>query len=371
MRSKPYLYLLIFFSSFLFLNTFPRAVLNPHFLKNGLNFEALFLGIFLLFLSQTILLLFFKNLSAKFAWRLALIIFIASILSVVRMESIYQYFFYSILSGFLIFLFWVPYNIAHFKLTPKENTGRSAAIMFSIGPIISILVPPAAGFLAEVNIDMVWIFTIGFSVLTLLLVNFQTEFKISYSISAALKAVEKVRIFIFLEGIWGAIVFAVVPVYTLFFINTPLNYGIFLAYLGLISVFANLILGHISDRKQKRAIFLYPVTIFLSIATLLLVFASENLALWIVLTGAIAFVLPAFGTLTLSLFIDNQNNLEVSFPGRELILAVGRAIGIGFTFLAFLFKFEILLYIMLGFVMLIFPAVLFYRTKISRKFSYL
>jgi MFS family permease len=275
------------------------------------------------------------------------------------------------LSGFLIFLYWVPYNIAHFKLTPKENTGRSAAIMFSIGPIISILLPPAAGFLAEVNIDMVWIFTIGFGIMTFFLINFQSEFKINYSISAALKAVEKVRIFIFLEGIWEAIAFAVVPVYTLFFINTPLNYGIFLSYLGLISVFANLILGHISDRKQKRAIFLYPVTIFLAVITFLLAFAEESLALWIIISGAIAFVLPAFGTLTLSLFIDNQNNLEISFPGRELLLAVARTIGIGITFLAFLSKFETLLYIMLGFVMLLFPIVLFYRTKVSKKFSYL
>lgn len=371
MRSRTYLNLLIFYSVFLFIATFPKSSLNPHFLSAGLNFATLILGVLVLFVSQSLLLIFYRNLSARFAWRTSLILFSLSILSVFRMESMYQYFLYSMLAGFILGLFWVSYNIAHFRLTPKENTGRSSALMFSIPPIISIFVPPLSGFLAEININIVWIATILFSILALFLVNFQTEFRLNYPLIDSIRAVGKVKIFVFIQGFWDSLMFAAIPVYTLFFIDTPLNYGIFLSYLGTVSIIANLILGHISDRKMKRALFLYPITAFLSVLTFGLIFSLENLFLWAVVTGSITFLMPAFGSLTMSLFIDNQSDLSLSFPGRELILAVSRTLGIGFAFLAFLLKFEVLLYILLGFVMLTFPAVLFYRTKISKKFSYL
>lgn len=371
MDKRPYLNLIIFFTAFLWATSFPKAVLNPYFLESGLNFNSLLFGLVVLFAAQIVILLVLRNLSSRIAWRLAIILFMLSILSIVKMGSILQYLLFSAISGFTMAFFWVFYNIAHFKLTPKEKTGKSSALMFSIGPLISIVVPLAAGFLTLINTNLVWVFTILFAIVSLLLVNFQTDFRIKYGIHQSLKAIERVRIFIFLEGIWEAVVLAIIPIYTLFFIRTPIGYGVFLSYLGVVSVIANLVLGHISDKKQRRVVFLYPVTIAMSIATFLLVYGQENLIIWLVLTGIITFFGPMFWNLTTALFIDNQNDLEQSFPGRELLLAVGRAIGIGLTLFAFLVAKQNLLYVFLGFIMLIFSAILFYRTRISKKFSYL
>jgi hypothetical protein len=175
-----------------------------------------------------------------------------------------------------------------------------------------------------------------------------------------------------LSGIWDVLPMGVIPIYTLYFLKTTLEYGSFLAYLSLVSVFATLLLGILSDRLKKRAIFLYPVTILLAIITFFFPAATSDLGLWIILSGFIAFMLPLYWNFTTAFVIDSSPNLKVSIPGREFILAVGRVCGIFVMLLSFVFEKEpFFIFISLAFSALCYPLILFWKSKIQRKYSYL
>ena len=101
-------------------------------------------------------------------------------------------------------------------------------------------------------------------------------------------------------------------------------------------------------------------------------FGIEKLFTWVVLAGIISFLTPVFWNISTAMVIDSTPNLRVGIPGRELALATGRLIGISFVLISFLYeKKPFIIFIFLGIVMLIYPLILFYRTKISKKYSYL
>jgi len=293
-------------------------------------------------------------------------------LLVLNVNSPWKLYLASLVNGFSVYLFYLYYNVAHFSNTDKEKTGHSSAIMFSVGPAISFIVPIFAGTVASFNYNFIWIFSGLFFLVGLYITGKQDDFSVKYGIVSALQEIESTRVFIFLEGIWEAMIFGVIPVYTLFFIKTPLGYGTFLAYLSLASIVANLFLGKLTDRVQKRAVFLYPITILMAVITILFSFTTKNIVWWIAIAGALQFLLPLFWNITTAMVIDSQKNLELALAGREAALNAGRFIGMLLAFASFtLEKIPFFLFFILGVVMLLFPIILWWRTKIIHKYSYL
>jgi len=218
----------------------------------------------------------------------------------------------------------------------------------------------------------VWIFSGVFFLLAAYLARRQNNFPVKYEIRPALKEIRATRSFIFLEGIWEAMIFGIIPVYTLFFIKTSLGYGTFLAYLSLTAVLANLILGKFTDKIQKRIIFLYPLTIIIAVITFLFPLATSNIVFWVIITGALQFFVPLFWNISTAMVIDGHPNLELSIPGREIMLTLGRVLGLGLSFLSFYFeKTPFYIFIFLGFVMLIYPLNLYWKTKFKKQYVYL
>ncbi|MDO8487207.1 MAG: hypothetical protein Q7S45_02865 [Candidatus Curtissbacteria bacterium] len=276
------------------------------------------------------------------------------------------------ISGLYLFFFFVFYNIAHFEYTKREKIGESSALMFSFGPIISILAPLLAGFFARVNISLNWLFSVCLFLICILLVKSQKDFYLKFETKASLQYIKPTRSFIFIGGIWEALVLGIIPVYTLFFIKTPLNYGIFLSYLGVIAVVSNLLFGRFTDRIQKRSVFLYPITLAIALVTFLFVLAAKNIYLWIILAGTISFLLPFFWNVSTAMIVDAHENLRMAIPARELTLGSGRAIGLLIVFLSFFVeKSPKYIFIFLGFVMLLYPLNLYWNTKIKKKYQYL
>ncbi|MDD5489174.1 MAG: hypothetical protein PHP25_00640 [Candidatus Moranbacteria bacterium] len=187
-----------------------------------------------------------------------------------------------------------------------------------------------------------------------------------------MREIKSTRWFIFDQGIWEATIFGIIPIFSLFFIKEPLEYGGYLAYLALMAVLANLLLGRFTDKIQKRAIFLYPLTISIAILTFLFVFAVGNIFIWFVLTGLLQFLLPLFWNISTAMVVDSHPNLRLAMPGREYMLASGRIVGLLIAFISFsLEKIPHNVFFILGFVMFLYPVILFWNTKISKRHSYL
>jgi hypothetical protein len=371
---SDYAKLIVFYIIFNWFASFSKSILSIHFIDQGLSLNQLILGTTfcfagVLFLS---LLKISNKITSRLSWQLSLISIIIYVLATIRIYHPSQLYFASFINGFSVFFFFIFYNVAHFKNTPRGKTGHSSAIMFSIGPIVSIVAPLLAGFFAKTSFSLVWFFSIVFFAISIYFSRRQPIFSVKYSLKSALDEIRSTRFFIFLEGIWESIIFGVIPIYTLFFIKTPLNYSIYLAYLSLSAVVANLILGKISDRIQKRIAFLYPITIAMSIITFLFPFTTNNLTYWIIITGALQFLMPLFWNFSTAMVVDSHSNLELAMSGREIVLNSGRVLGLIFVFLSFILeKTPNGIFIFLGSLMMLFPICLFWRTKLRKNHSYL
>lgn len=372
MPNKNFRTLLIFFTAYLLFISFGRTILPTHVLSQGLTISQQVFSMGLAFLGQGILLLFFRKYSSKLAWSIAIILAFLYIGLSIKLLNVYQFYIASFLNGIGLALFFIPYNIAHFTHTVSKDIGKSSAFMFSIFPAASIIAPLMAGFLAEINKLLVWVMTaMLFSVVTFFLKK-QEAFQVKYSVPDSLKEIKATRIFIFIEGIWEALVLTIIPIYTLHFIQTPGYYGLFIAYLSAAGLLANLMLGRVTDKIQKRAIFLFPLTISLATITFLFPFATKDLFLWTVVASLIQFLLPLFWNISTAMVVDTHPNLGLAIPGREIMLMSGRILGVFLVSVSFFIeKAPFYIFFILGGVMLIYPLVLFWNTKISKQYKYL
>jgi MFS family permease len=367
-RRQLFFNLIIFNVVFSWTDSFSFSVLKPHFASEGLSIEQMILGTLYTFVGAGLLMLLINKISARLSWRLSFITSFLTILLIMRIASPAQFYLASVVSGLYIPLFYIAYNIAHYRLTPPHRTGYSSAIMFSIFPIVGLVAPLAAGWLAQIDYVYVWIFSGIFFLITFLLTKFQTDFPIKYDLAAGWQAIKATRVIVFLQGVWEALPFGIIPVFSLHFIKSPLYYGTYMAYLSLMSVIANLVLGQLSDRLQRRLAFLYPITLVMAGATFLFPLVTANLIFWLILTGIVQFLCPLFWNFSASWFVDQQPDHNRSMPIRELVLAVGRIVGLFFAWVSFrLETTPVYIFYALGTVMLLYPLVLLYNTRHAAK----
>lgn len=132
--------------------------------------------------------------------------------------------------------------------------------------------------------------------------------------------------------------FSIIPIYTLTFLNTPLSYSTFSGYLALAGAGAGLVLGKLTDRRGKRAFLLVPIVGIMTVTTLVFPAANTSFLLWMILTGLLSFIVPIFWNVTTAVTVDTHPNLALVMPGRELCLAIGRTIGLFFAMLSFFYE---------------------------------
>ena len=371
MRLTPYKRLLLFVTSALWFSAFARTILPPYYLSQGITLYQMIVATLIAFATQLIFLLTVRRIRAKPFWRLSMIASFISLLLIIQLASVWQYYLASVFSGISMATFWVAYNIAYFGATPKQKTGLGSAIMFSVFPMLNIIAPPLAGFIMQWNALIFWVLSVLFFVVSYLFIARQEDFSIKYSLAASFSQLRATRVLIFLEGIWEALPLAIIPVYTLYFIKTPLSYGAFAAYLSFIGVAANLLLGKMSDKLQKHVLFLYPLTLVLAITTFLFPQATNNLALWLIVTGIMNFFLPLFWNTSTSMIIDTHANLEKAIPAREIVLAAGRVTGFILTIISFwLQPTPNGIFYVLGLIMLSYPLYLWWVSRFQKKYAF-
>ncbi|OGK13183.1 hypothetical protein A3C98_00615 [Candidatus Roizmanbacteria bacterium RIFCSPHIGHO2_02_FULL_37_15] len=372
MQNKKFLNLFFLYSAYLWFTSFSQSVLPTHFLAQGLSLSQMMLAKIILFLAQTLILFKLTVFRSKLAWKLAIICQILFIFLVIKIYSPLQLYLASALSGLALYFFYVFYNIAHFEETPKEKRGYSSALMFSLPTFISIVGPILAGFILFRNQNFFWILSGVFFILAFNSAGKQPNFQLEYNLVSGLKEIKATRLLILIEGVWEALPIGLVPIFTLYFIKTPLEYGIYLTYLSLIGIVANLLLGGLTDRVQKRAIFLYPLTIAMLIITLFFTSATGSIYRWAIVTGSLSFLLPIFWNVSTALVVDSHPNLKIAIPARELMLALGRSLGLFLLFLSFIFEpVPYYIFYVLAGVLALYPLILFWNSKVVKRFRYL
>lgn len=371
LKKSAYTRLLFFYASYLWFGSFSKSILPTYFLQQNLSLEQIILGITAVIGGQLLVLLTVRSLSSRVSWKLALVSTITYILLIINIISPLQFYIASAISGFALFFFFMFYNIIHFEKGKQVNIGRNSAIMFSVMPLIGMTAPLLAGVLAEVNINLVWIGSGIFFLLALSQVDKQPNFRVQYKVRSVLKEIKAIRSLLFIEGVWEALVIGVIPVYTLHFIKTPLHFGTFLSYLALVGIIANMSLGKLTDKLQKRVVFLYPLSLILAITTGLMFWGANNLVLWLVLVGIVQFLLPLFWNITTAMVVDTYKNLRKAIPGREITLAAGRLLGLLLAYGSFSIQQPNYIFWVLAGVMLLYALNLYWKTRITQKYSFM
>ena len=370
MNNQKFKSLIILYAAYAWFSRVSSAIIPAYLLGKGISLNQMFLANAFQFISMLLILLFVRISSAKLSWRLATLSGLLAVFSIANVRFDFQVNLTYILAGASVAFFFVYYNVGHFLYTPKGKTGLSGGIMYAVSPIISIFAPLLAGILATAHINYLWLISLLSFGLAYGLTFRQNDFTISYSLTHSLREIRSVRIPIFLEGIWESIIIAFIPISTLHFITTTAGYGQYLAYLSLVGTIAGLLLGHFSDKIGKRSFLLTPISIILALSTFGLIFGLKSLPHWIVVTSIIQFMIPVFWNITTALMVDQNLDLKVAFPGREIVLASGRLLGLAFTYICIINSQINLLLITLALVILSLPIYLHYQSRVSKQFVY-
>lgn len=338
MSRSPFTKLIIFLAACLWFSSFARAVIPPHILSQGITLQQMAIGSFLAFATLTVLFFIHPTFRAKWAWAVAIWTLALFIFGQVRIFHLYQFYAVSILNGISMYHYWIPYNIAYFQNTQNHHLGRNSGIMFSLYPLINVIAPPLAGIIATQSIQLVWMLSLIFFVGSLLTIKPLDDFSVRFSVAAAIREIRHTRILLILEGVWEAMLFSIIPIYTLTYLNTPFSYGTFSGYLALTGAAAGLILGKLTDRRGKRAHLITLLVAMMAIITFIFPAATSSFFLWMILTGLLSLIVPIFWNVTTAATIDLHPNLALVIPGRELCLAIGRTIGLFLALVSFTYE---------------------------------
>ncbi|MFH0884430.1 MAG: MFS transporter [Candidatus Micrarchaeota archaeon] len=247
-------------------------------------------------------------------------------------------FVFRLLVGMTHLLFWVPFNIMFYEFR-KENHATLGAIYYSVGPLLSLVVPAVAGLLATaISFQALYLVSMAFFVLTFIAAAFLIESKeYRYDFILCIKSIRGLKSMVFLEGFSAAIIVGVsLPVMLLTYVERPLEFGIITSLVTIFAVLAMMFTARLSDQVQRRGSFLLPVVACFSIATIL-TSQAPDLVLFFAGFGLVSFFSRIFFPLPLALAVDNSKSLTDTMVGREFMLNLGRLAGVlvGYAALAY------------------------------------
>src|SRR4051812_35892426 len=97
--NQSFVTILHFIIFYLWFTIFSRSVLPAYFVKQGLGFDELVFGIFLIFFAQVILLLLWRSVSSKAGWTIGPLFFLVSVLLSINLTSPIEYYISCIFVG--------------------------------------------------------------------------------------------------------------------------------------------------------------------------------------------------------------------------------------------------------------------------------
>ncbi|MBW2971393.1 hypothetical protein KY320_04510 [Candidatus Woesearchaeota archaeon] len=295
---------------------------------SGFSAIEILLQYLLLFVTATITSIYLKPAHTSRTIAKALIFRTLSFLLLVSFISKSQLYLAAIAFGLFIPQFWVPYKIDYYSAGTGYNTAMLSGVLSAIYPVLRLFVPLIGGLMAE-HIGYPPIFIISVFLLLALAVFslFSPGRKVEYNLKAANHATRKIQPLVIIEGITSVDMMIIVPLITLTMVDSEVNYGLFLSVISIFGVIASLIMSHRSDKKQQRVEFIYPTAICTGILMLIAAF-THTLLWWTIILGLATFTMRIMIPFYETVVLDLRNGLADAMQMREVMINVGRIIGV-------------------------------------------
>jgi MFS family permease len=234
-------------------------------------------------------------------------------------------------------LFWVPYNMIFYEHRARGVNGKTSAIAFSVQPFLDVVTALLAGFIVT-QWDFPTLFAVAFFIGVLgwpavFLLNLGTPLKTD--VWRRIRNLKGVRMLMFLDGVSQGATWLGVAVVTIDFLEEPSRYASFFAFLALTGAVAALVLGPLSDKRSRRFGFIWPVAFLFALVNVVSVFAATVLA-WAVARGAATFLRLVYDPFRNAVYLDTVRVTTDLYIGREVLLNMGRVVGVFCVFLAYL-----------------------------------
>jgi len=296
----------------------------------GFELDQLMLATTLAFAFPVLVIAVMRSARAKISFSVALAAKVAAYLVALfwlspgTMKMIY------ISNALVLVFFWIPYNLEFFSFATDKTRAYSGSVAIAIYPLVGLAVPTLAGYVWHsqgFRTNMVVSVSILGGTIVYMWLNRAIKFRrFGYDIRDSLRSLKRYRTLFFLQGLWEAATFIGVPILTLVFVRTELKLGLFLSYLGALSVVSTIMLARLSDRRGSRTAFLYPAVIVTAGATMSLYFAG-TFFWWVLAVGVLNFTGVLTTPFLIALALDSGVSGIHMWAGREMLLNLGRSVG--------------------------------------------
>ncbi|OGI82819.1 hypothetical protein A3I95_02720 [Candidatus Nomurabacteria bacterium RIFCSPLOWO2_02_FULL_44_12] len=322
MLKRIYLFFFTYMASMFFAQTLVIFWLS----KNGFGFFQLLIYYIVAYLVALAGIFFFPagEISARKSIFFGILFSMLQVFVLIKIFGVYQLYLSGLFSGLNVIFFWIPYNAMHFKFSHEDNHGLHSGMYYLITPILGITLQPLTGIVAE-KFGFVTVFLIGVSlyIIPLILLRFLPSFAYEINVKKYF-LLHSFNWSTFFQGMMSRVNYSFIPIFTLFFVKTPRQFGNFFGYLALMTAVASIINGHISDRMKNRKIFFY-LTSTLSVLSFLLLPLAQNSYQWHIFAGIGSLSITLASPFWLAFNLDHYKGLgiEKTMALRELFLNLG------------------------------------------------
>lgn len=309
---------------------FSQALLIFWLSQNGFDFPSLIIYSFSSFFLALVGILYFPiKINSRKSIFLGILCSALSVLVLIKIFSPIQLYVSAILGALNIIFFWIPFNTMYFKYSSEEKRGLNSGILFLVNPIIGMTLQPLSGIIAE-KFSFGVMFTVGMFLylIPLSLIKIIPDFNMDLNVKKEIKIL-KFNWTTFFQGMLARVNYTLIPIFSLFFIKTPIGFGSFFGYLSLITVIASVLNGHISDKMKNRKHFFYIFTILTVVSFIPLAFSS-NPYLWGIFAGisSLCYSLATPFWFTYNLDHYKELGVEKTIILREIFLGVGYTVSL-------------------------------------------
>ncbi len=260
------------------------------------------------------------------------------VIVLLKVWSPYQIILSAIFSGLNVIFFWIPYNTIFFNNSDENKRGTNCGMYYLVTPIIGVTLQPLTGIIAEKfgfqTMFLVGIFTY---LIPIILLRFLPDFEWHLDVREEFSKI-KFNWTVFLQGATSRMNYSLIPIFSLFFLKTPRQFGNFFGYLAIIAAVAALLNGYISDRIKNRKLFFYFFTTLAVISFLPLPFIN-NIYYWGIFAGISSLCMNLANPFWFTYSLDYYKDLGVSktMALRELFLNSGYILTLLIAFFVYYF----------------------------------
>jgi len=164
-----------------------------------------------------------------------------------------------------------------------------------------------------------------------------------------------------IDGALHRVSLIIVTIFSLQYLKTEINFGLFLSVAALMGVFVALPIAKISDKNQKREFLIWSLSVLSAVLMFSFIFV-ESFWSYAFLALSLKLISSIIDPVRANVVLDKRDaNDPISWLSREFFLNIGRMLLIGATALLVNFDYFKSVFVLLAILYLLYPILLHYK----------